>query len=67
MGRSIVIPEEHLPTLTYLPGSTIPRLPALPTRGIGGCDGAASKAEFYYMEALQKLALAKYWAEKKEY
>lgn len=65
MGRSIVIPEEHVGMVYEVPGPNgiKPRLKPQSWQGTHGLNDA-QKAEFYYNEALGKLALARYWMEK---
>jgi hypothetical protein len=54
------IPEEILPKVTD------GRLPSTVGERWLGESEAATKAEHYFNEGLQKLALAKYWAERAE-
>lgn len=71
MGRSIVIPEEHIESVYEVEvynkhdetTSIKPRLKPQRSRGTYGLDDVGL-AEFYYTEALGKLALAQYYMEK---
>jgi len=66
MERSIVIPVAHLPELTIAPNGTKTKLPARPGPGLYGDTTPRERAEHYYQEAMDKLALAMYWMEKAE-
>lgn len=57
------IPEEMLPKITVSHNGK-PQLPSTKgERWLGGGTTPETKAQHYFAEALQKLALAKYWAE----